>query len=83
MRAWDETEDALRRQAERRAEEHEETLQDLEQHGIDLDPATRTGAGGEPVEASPGASSVSVLAFTTRTSVDGSSQTRSATNRAR
>ena len=49
MRAWDETEEVLRRQAERRAEEHEETLQDLEQHGIDLDPATRTGAGGEPV----------------------------------
>ena len=44
MRAWDETEEVLRRQAERRAEEHEETLQDLEQHGIDLDPATRTGA---------------------------------------
>jgi predicted short-subunit dehydrogenase-like oxidoreductase (DUF2520 family) len=49
MRAWDETEEVLKRQAERRAEEHEETLQDLAHHGIDLDPATRTGAGGEPV----------------------------------
>ena len=53
MRAWDETEEVLRRQAERRAEEHEETLQDLEHHGIDLDPTTRTGAGGEPVHESP------------------------------
>ena len=49
MRAWDETEDALRRQAEKRAEAHEETLRDLDEHGIDLDPqAERTGAGGEP-----------------------------------
>ena len=49
MRAWDETEDALRRQAETRAEAHEETLRDLDEHGIDLDPqAERTGAGGEP-----------------------------------
>jgi predicted short-subunit dehydrogenase-like oxidoreductase (DUF2520 family) len=54
MRAWDETEEVLRRQAERRAEEHEETLQDLEQHGIDLDPGVRLGAGGEPVH-EPGA----------------------------
>ena len=58
MRAWDETEEVLKRQAERRAEEHEETLQDLEHHGIDLDPATRRGAGGEPVgesaDAEPG-----------------------------
>jgi hypothetical protein len=55
MRAWDETEAVLRRQAERRAEEHEETLQDLEHHGIDLDPTTRTGAGGEAVDDSPDA----------------------------
>ena len=55
MRAWDETEEVLRRQAERRAEEHEETLQDLEHHGIDLDPTTRTGAGGEAVDDSPDA----------------------------
>ena len=49
MRAWDETEDALRRQAARRAEAHEETLRDLDEHGIVLDPqAERTGAGGEP-----------------------------------
>ena len=49
MRAWDETEDALRRQAEKRAEAHEETLRDLDEHGIVLDPeAERTGAGGEP-----------------------------------
>ena len=45
MRAWDETEDALRRQAEKRAEAHEETLRDLDEHGIVLDPgAERTGA---------------------------------------
>jgi len=52
MRAWDETEEILRRQAERRAEEDKETLRDLDQHGITLDPTTeRTGAGGEPVAA--------------------------------
>ena len=38
MRAWDETEAALRRAAERRAEDHEETLAELEEEGIDLDP---------------------------------------------
>ncbi|HEY3333737.1 MAG TPA: DUF2520 domain-containing protein [Candidatus Limnocylindrales bacterium] len=49
MRAWDETEEALRRQAERRAEEHDQTLRDLDAHGIALDPlGERTGAGGEP-----------------------------------
>jgi len=50
MRAWDETEEVLRRQAERRAEEDAATLHDLEEHGIDLDPSTRHGAGGEPVD---------------------------------
>ncbi len=39
MRAWDETDEILRREAERRAGEHEETLQDLAAEGIDLDPA--------------------------------------------
>jgi predicted short-subunit dehydrogenase-like oxidoreductase (DUF2520 family) len=39
MRAWDETDEILRREAERRAADHEETLQDLEAEGIDLDPA--------------------------------------------
>jgi len=49
MRAWDETEEALRRQAERRAEEHNDTLRELDERGIALDPAAeRTGAGGEP-----------------------------------
>jgi predicted short-subunit dehydrogenase-like oxidoreductase (DUF2520 family) len=54
MRPWDETEDVLRRQAERRAEEHEETLRDLDAHGVVLDPAAdRAGAGGEPVGPAP------------------------------
>ncbi|HET7828282.1 MAG TPA: DUF2520 domain-containing protein [Candidatus Limnocylindrales bacterium] len=48
MRAWDETEEVLRRQAERRAEEQAETLDELAEHGVDLDPAVRRGAGGEP-----------------------------------
>ena len=56
MRAWDETEDALRRQAEKRAEAHEETLRDLDEHGIALDPlAERRGAGREPVGEDGGA----------------------------
>jgi predicted short-subunit dehydrogenase-like oxidoreductase (DUF2520 family) len=50
MRAWDETEEVLRRQAERRAEEDAERIGDLEEAGIDLDPSTRRGAGGEPVQ---------------------------------
>ncbi|MFL5769061.1 MAG: NAD(P)-binding domain-containing protein, partial [Chloroflexota bacterium] len=50
MRAWDETEEVLRRQAERRAETQAETLDELAEHGVDLDPETRRGAGGEPVE---------------------------------
>ena len=40
MRAWDETEDVLRRAAERRDAEHEETLHELDEEGVDLDPAT-------------------------------------------
>jgi predicted short-subunit dehydrogenase-like oxidoreductase (DUF2520 family) len=39
MRAWDEMEEAVRRAAERRAEDQEETLRELEGEGIDLDPA--------------------------------------------
>ena len=38
MRAWDETEAALRRAAERRAEDHAETLAEIEEEGIALDP---------------------------------------------
>jgi predicted short-subunit dehydrogenase-like oxidoreductase (DUF2520 family) len=38
MRAWDETEEALRRDAQRRAAEHEDTLRELGEEGIDLDP---------------------------------------------
>ncbi len=49
MRAWDETEEALRRQAERRETEHDETMRELVEHGITLDPTNeRRGAGGEP-----------------------------------
>jgi len=40
MRAWDHTEDALRREAERRAEAQEEVLRALDEEGIELDPAT-------------------------------------------
>jgi len=38
MRAWDETDDVLRRRAERAAEEHEATVRDLDEEGISLDP---------------------------------------------
>ena len=38
MRAWDETEDVLRRAAERRDAEHEETLRELDEEGVALDP---------------------------------------------
>ena len=38
MRAWDETEAAIRRAQERRAASHAETLADLEEEGIALDP---------------------------------------------
>lgn len=49
MRAWDDAEEALRHQAGRLDAEREETLRELEDHGIALDPtAERTGAGGEP-----------------------------------
>jgi len=51
MRAWDETEDVLRRQAERRAEEHADTLRELEEQGIELDP---TGTGSD-ADVAPGA----------------------------
>ena len=52
MRAWDETEEALRRQAEQRAEEHAETMRELDEQGIALDPdgtgeAARAAAPGE------------------------------------
>lgn len=43
MRAWDETEEVIRRKAEQRASEHEETLRDLDRQGIDLDPARTSG----------------------------------------
>jgi predicted short-subunit dehydrogenase-like oxidoreductase (DUF2520 family) len=39
MRAWNETEDALRREAERRASDDAATLHELEAGGIDLDPS--------------------------------------------
>jgi len=38
MRAWDETEAAVRRAAERRSESHAETLAEIEEAGIALDP---------------------------------------------
>jgi predicted short-subunit dehydrogenase-like oxidoreductase (DUF2520 family) len=38
VRAWDETEELLRRAAERRDAEHEETLQELDREGVSLDP---------------------------------------------
>ena len=38
MRAWDETDDLLRRAAERRDADHEETLRDLDAEGVALDP---------------------------------------------
>ena len=38
MRAWDETEDVLRRAAERRDADHEETLRELDEEGVALDP---------------------------------------------
>jgi predicted short-subunit dehydrogenase-like oxidoreductase (DUF2520 family) len=39
MRAWDEMEEAVRRAAERRAEDTAETLRELEGEGVDLDPS--------------------------------------------
>ncbi|MEW6224025.1 MAG: DUF2520 domain-containing protein [Chloroflexota bacterium] len=39
MRAWDEADEAIRRGAERRAAEREETIRKLGEEGIDLDPA--------------------------------------------
>ena len=38
MRAWDETDDLIRRAAERRDADHEETLRDLDAEGVALDP---------------------------------------------
>lgn len=38
MRAWDETDDLLRRAAARRDAEHEETLRELDDEGVSLDP---------------------------------------------
>ena len=40
MRAWDETEGAIRRAAERRAADQDEAMHELGERGIDLDPAT-------------------------------------------
>ena len=39
MRAWDKTEEIIRQAAERRAAETDETLRELGEEGIDLDPA--------------------------------------------
>ena len=41
MRAWDAGDEVLRARAERRAEEDAERLRELEEQGIDLDPAGR------------------------------------------
>ncbi len=38
MRAWDETDEVLRRAAERRDADHEETLRELDDEGVALDP---------------------------------------------
>ncbi len=38
MRAWDDADELIRRRGERRAEEDEERLQELEEQGVDLDP---------------------------------------------
>jgi predicted short-subunit dehydrogenase-like oxidoreductase (DUF2520 family) len=38
MRAWDQTEELLRRQAQQRAAEEQERLDDLQREGIELDP---------------------------------------------
>jgi len=38
MRAWDDADEVIRRRAERRTEEDEERLRELDQQGIDLDP---------------------------------------------
>lgn len=38
MRAWDDADEVIRRRDERRAEEDEERLRELDQQGIDLDP---------------------------------------------
>ena len=45
MRAWDESEAALRRAAERHAKEQAEALDEIKASGIDLDPLGTTGAG--------------------------------------
>ncbi len=52
MRAWDEADDAVRRQADARAEEDAARLAELEAHGINLDPAS--GDAGLDDEAAPG-----------------------------
>lgn len=44
MRAWDEMEAAERRERERRQAEHEQTLDEIQASGIDLDPRRGTGA---------------------------------------
>ncbi len=54
MRAWDETEALLRRQAEQRAAEHDEALRDLDREGIDLDPDRTGDRASETVPGSPG-----------------------------
>ncbi len=38
MRAWDDSEEVIRRQAERRAEEDEQRLRELDEEGVNLDP---------------------------------------------
>ncbi len=43
MRAWDDSEAAVRKAAERRAEEHEERRKALDEQGIELDPVTPSG----------------------------------------
>lgn len=43
MRAWDDAEAAVRRREERRAADDEARLADLEEHGIELDPAPPSG----------------------------------------
>ncbi len=40
MRAWDETEGAIRRETERREADQDEAMRELGEQGIDLDPAT-------------------------------------------
>ena len=52
MRAWDKADDAVRRQADARAEEDAARLAELEAHGINLDPSN--GDAGLHDEADPG-----------------------------